>query len=114
MESRDKFILDGIDTGFYYTYDDLEVVDRFAIAERKLSGGMNILPIDKTPDRKQLELAARDMQEFIFSVLGEETAAAVIGEPVRFTRIIEVRNALFSYVLRRMTAEGAKGLAIQQ
>ena len=109
---RDQFVFEGVETGFFYSYDDLDTVDLVANAERDFEAAVaDCKNCSGVLNSSQVMAIAEASLALVRAVLGAEVVKQCLREDaLRFTRVNELKNAMLAYIYKRMIVEGAAGL----
>jgi len=108
----DQFEFEGVKTGFFYSYDELETVDRVFNAEKDFEAAVaGCRDASGMLSSGQVKAIAAASLALVKEILGPEIVGQCLREdPPRFTRINELKNAMLAYIYKRMVVEGAAGL----
>lgn len=99
-----NFIYNGVDTGFLYTFDNIETVDRYDKAEKTL----NLILVSEETNESMASkitnciLAA---QIYIEAVAGDGICNTLLGEKTTYSEILKLKNSIMKYVSERMVEE---------
>ena len=109
---QDQFVFEGVDTGFFYSYDDLETVDLVASAEQDFEAAVaGCKNSSGVLNSSQVKAIANASLALVRAVLGSEVVKQCLREDtLRFTRVNELKNAMLAYIYKRMVIEGSAGL----
>lgn len=99
-----NFIYNGVDTGFLYTFDNIETVDRYDKAEKT----MNLILVSEETNESmasKITNCVLAMTIFIDEVVGDGTCNTHLGEKTTNSEVLKLKNSIVQYVAQRMTEE---------